>query len=240
MRAPSIPLVAHERDSTRPSADSPNLDLLRAIAVLSVYIGHLLQALHVNSRSLPMMDIAQTGVLLFFVHTSLVLLLSLERLPAAGWRLFAGFYTRRFFRIYPLSIVTVVAMLALHVPGFPTRSYVWPGWSAVMSNLALTQNVTGHQSFPEPLWSLPFEVQMYVVLPFLFLLLRAFRLAWIPFALWIAAVAGILGMLAFQVPVLPRLLGYTPCFLGGVIAYRLWGKTKPRLPAWIWPLVISC
>ena len=45
-------------------ADDPNLDLIRAVAVLSVFVGHLIgqSAWH----------LAQMGVIIFFVHTSLV------------------------------------------------------------------------------------------------------------------------------------------------------------------------
>jgi len=32
------------------------------------------------------------------------------------------------------------------------------GW-AVLSNVLLVQNITGHESRPLPLWSLPYEVQ---------------------------------------------------------------------------------
>ena len=56
-----------------PPAHSPNLDLLRAYAVLTVYIGHLFLTFHVEyiTSSFMVYDFAQTGVLFFFVHTSL-------------------------------------------------------------------------------------------------------------------------------------------------------------------------
>ena len=86
--------------------DSANLDFLRAYAVLTVYFGHALQVFHIEQifGRVTIYDFAQTGVLIFFVHTSLVLMLSLERLRIApSWRLFKAFYIRRAFRIYPLS-----------------------------------------------------------------------------------------------------------------------------------------
>ena len=54
-------------------------------------------------------------MLLFFVHTSLVLMYSMQRSPLRGGALFRDFYIRRFFRIYPLSILTVLAAVALHL-----------------------------------------------------------------------------------------------------------------------------
>lgn len=114
----------HGRTAWSPPTDSANLDCLRAYAVLFVYVGHLLQTLRVDGTThrVTIFDVAQTGVLIFFVHTSLVLLLSLERLDVTGWRLFAVFYTRRLFRIYPLSMLTVAAMVAFRIPPFRRRT----------------------------------------------------------------------------------------------------------------------
>src|SRR5258708_1062561 len=117
-----------------PSGRSPssNLDLLRAIAVLLVLTQHLLPHLHFDhldwmlSRSLGLF-----GVFLFFVHTSLVLMYSMERSSLTGWQLCKNFAVRRFFRIYPLSILAVATALLLHlnsdVNGIAGLSY-WPLW----------------------------------------------------------------------------------------------------------------
>jgi peptidoglycan/LPS O-acetylase OafA/YrhL len=225
------------------SHGSANLDFLRAFAVLSVYVGHLLQTFHIEKivGRVTIFDVAQTGVLTFFVHTSLVLMLSLERHRETGGRLFTAFYIRRAFRIYPLSILIVVLMFSAHIPAFPIQQYSWPGWGALISNVALTQNLTGSISVPAVLWSLPFEVQMYAVLPVIFVLLRRFRSPWLPICLWVIDVAAISLMLKFKMRAIPGLLAYTPCFLGGIIGYRLWRGSRMRLPFWGWPLaIISC
>ena len=221
--------------------ESANLDLLRAYAVLSVYFGHLAVTFHVKYvvGHATMINIAETGVLIFFVHTSLVLMLSLGRLRVVGWRLFAFFYVRRVFRIYPLSILIVLAMVAGHVPAFPTQEYSWPGWPMLFSNLTLTQNLTGSRSIPAPLWSLPFELQMYAVLPFLFLIVGRFRSPWTPLCLWIFGAAAIALMMGLRMYKTAALLWFTPCFLGGVIGYRLWSEARRSLPSWVWPLVIT-
>jgi peptidoglycan/LPS O-acetylase OafA/YrhL len=229
--------------TSRPSeAGSPNLDFLRAYAVLTVYFGHLLQTFHIEHiwGNLTIYDFAQTGVVIFFVHTSLVLMLSMERLHLSYGKMSIVFYIRRAFRIYPLSIVTVLLMLALRAPGFPTDHYFWQGSGVLFSNLALVQNITGSPSFPAVLWSLPYEVQMYLVLPVLFVLLRRFTSWWVPVCLWLFAVSAIIAMWKMRVRGdIPLLLEYTPCFLGGLIGYRLWRQPYFRFDFWAWPVAIT-
>src|SRR2546422_2702571 len=108
------------------SSESANLDVLRAMAVFIVLVTHLLQVLFPYSYALSLFRaLGRFGVLIFFVHTSLVLMMSMERLNLSGKTLFAGFYVRRAFRIYPLSIATVVIVWVLQ-PGRPIRSYDFP------------------------------------------------------------------------------------------------------------------
>ena len=63
-------------------AESANLDCLRAIAVLLVVVDHFVATL--AGRYSPVCEFGEAlgrlGVIAFFVHTSLVLMLSQERL----------------------------------------------------------------------------------------------------------------------------------------------------------------
>ncbi len=223
--------------------DSANLDFLRACAVLAVYFAHMLQTFGIERIAGPITiyDLGQVGVLIFFVHTSMVLMFSLERMQVRGARLFAVFYTRRVFRIYPLSIFTVLAMAAAHVPSFPTASYSWPGWPALAANLSLTQNLSDHASYPAVLWSLPYEMEMYVVLPAIWLLLGRFRSVWIPILLWAADVATIVILLRAGAKQIPDILWFAPCFLGGIAGYRLWIQWPRRWHFLGWPaLIVAC
>jgi peptidoglycan/LPS O-acetylase OafA/YrhL len=113
-------------------------------------------------------------------------MLSMERMGLSGRALFSKFLIRRVFGIYPLSVLIVVVAIILKFP--PTSwadSYVWPGWSEVLSNVFLFQDFTHAGSVICVLWSLPFEVQMYAILPALFLLLlrytsmRAVAMIWL-------------------------------------------------------------
>ncbi len=172
---------------------------------------------------------------IFFVHTSYVLMRALARLPERDRAL--RFYVRRVFRIYPLSILVVSIVVLAGIPPFPTRIYQWPGWPDVASNLALVQNVTLAPSVLDPLWSLPYEVQMYLVLPSLFLWVTHPR-APAPILVWLLAVVLALvqeGSTATRLD----LLRYAPCFVAGVVAFAQEQKTAPRLHWLGWPVIIA-
>jgi peptidoglycan/LPS O-acetylase OafA/YrhL len=223
---------------------NPNLDLLRSLAVLAVFATHQLEsmagcrpggcsAFGVNTHFL-----GQAGVLIFFVHTSLVLMQSLERTRTnlCGWELIRHFYIRRAFRIYPLSICLIVLSITLSIPpnalGAPYR---WEGLNWALSNLLLVQNVTHSGDVSNPLWSLPYEVQMYLMLPVLFLSLGAAgrREAERTKGSGLSRLAMIYAA-GLALSVAHPLFRYLPCFLAGVAAYQLSGAVPARLPGWLW------
>jgi len=112
----------------------------------------------------------------------------------------------------------------------------------VLSNLLLVQNLTYKKDMIGVLWSLPLEVQMYLCLPPLFLLLYY----WKPFRGW-NALSGMLLLwgialgLAYVQPMFTKRLNifqYVPHFLPGVIGYVLVRRMQPKLPAWMWPMWI--
>lgn len=176
------------------------------------------------------------GVVIFFVHTSLVLLLSLERIPAVGWRAASSFYVRRLFRLYPLSILTVLSVLMLRIPADPFLPFQPLTTYDTFANLALIQNITGSRNATVPLWSLPWEVQMYAVLPLVFLVAKARRLALLTILVGIAVVANIVGLMNGYHHT--RALQYVPCFMAGALAYVQLSRVHRRLPAITWPLAL--
>jgi peptidoglycan/LPS O-acetylase OafA/YrhL len=243
----ATPLFIPRHPATHPDygllgKDSSNLDLLRSVAVLAVFIAHLLATFDIHQVfSVNLKPLGWAGVLMFFVHTSLVLMMSMDRLAATGWRLFASFYVRRIFRIYPLSICCVIAVVVLRIPSMPwVPAFAPVSWSTFVSNLLLIQNLTWRVDVIGALWSLPFEVQMYVVLPFLFLAARRYASPALAIGLWLLFIP--LGLL---VPRLPQLqvggignFQYIPCFLGGVAAYQCAVRMPARRAFWIWPASI--
>ena len=89
--------------SEAPRSEDRNLDVLRAIAVLFVFVGHLFDFWFGGAAVLGdwLHGMTRMGVILFFVHTSLVLMRSLERLAPGNPHFMREFYIRRIFRIYP-------------------------------------------------------------------------------------------------------------------------------------------
>lgn len=214
-----------------------NLDVLRAIAVLCVFAAHLCLFL-IKFDYLPVARQAETwdiflnllghlGVLFFFVHTALVLMLSLDRTSSVG--LVLNFYLRRIFRIYPLCIACILGVLIFKVPQVPDGTYVpWYG-GEIVSNLLLVQNIFRKPDMIMPLWTLPREFQMYLVLPFIYLLLKRISSSVVVLIVWFAFFAA--------VPSNP-LLSCFPCFMGGVFAYQLAKERVYRLPSGVWPAAI--
>ena len=86
-----------------------NLDILRSVAVSLVLLDHVLETMSAEHPALQFHPYdwcaGRLGVLMFFVHTSLVLNFSMARLRAGGLDLLRSFLVRRAFRLYPLSIL---------------------------------------------------------------------------------------------------------------------------------------
>jgi peptidoglycan/LPS O-acetylase OafA/YrhL len=216
--------------------DSPNLDLLRAYAVILVIISHLKHELgwgDWNTRALGF-----CGVALFFVHTTLVLMMSLERHGSDA----LSFFVRRAFRIYPLAMVSVLLMaLMMRAGGAPLSV------GAIASNLLLVQHVTGHASSPPQLWTLPYELQMYLVLPAIYTFTRVARPLLRTALLYLLGLAPPAALVAISrnwtmpldttgsMLVYATGIAFVPCFLPGVMAFLLANRVRPSFN----PLVLG-
>jgi len=167
-------------------------------------------------------------------------MLSMGRLKTRGrGELYRRFTIRRGFRIYPLSILCVVVVTALRIPSTSwSTSYTWPGWEALASNILLVQNVSQTASVNCVLWSLPFEIQMYALLPALFLWLvngwswrRGMALS--AMAVLIASSEYLMRPHGFDGEFL--ITRYFPCFVSGVIAWKVMDRRNAaKWPGWIW------
>lgn len=232
-----------KKTHTATFSESTKLDLIRALAVLLVVLSHLpitkqIVDFVLGEGRVSIQPMGIFGVGIFFVHTCYVLMLSLNRQTTNFGTASRAivFFTRRIFRIYPLSIVIVLALsLLAYLVQDEKIDYL-----QIASNLLLVQNLTGHPSVPGALWSLSYEVQMYLFLPGFYILTSRFpNLAPTLIAsVWVICVAAVLG---FYVSGLNyHLVKYFPAFIPGVLAYSLIarGEINSRLPEYLPALYI--
>lgn len=216
-----------------------NLDVLRALAVILVFLQHVWQMF---GPSGPALDLARglgrMGVILFFFHTSFVLMQSIESLgtQAPHWKL--RFYVRRAFRIYPMVMVIVLLVVLLHIPHDPwSLETAGLNRTGIILNMLLLQNLGRVPFAIDPLWSLPIEIQMYVVLPFIFLTLRMRHWKWIMTGMWLAVIIA-LPVVHAALKGRLNLINFIPCFLCGPIGYKLSRDLRPSWRGSWWILVI--
>ena len=226
--------------------NSSVLDSLRAVAVTLVLVDHVVETIGAASSPISIRiawQLGRLGVLLFFVHTTCVLMMSMAR-RGVGSALVKDFvkdfYVRRAFRIYPLALVAVATVVLFGIPRTP-----WSGLHpeltpvTVLSNVLLVQDLTGATSLLGPMWSLSPEVLMYLALPFLFLIIRARPLLSTVATLWICAVLVAVVVESAGAPQLS--VGYfAPSFMSGVVAFWIWERRGgSRWPFWTWALALS-
>ncbi len=195
------------------------------------------------------------GVIIFFVHTALVLMASMDRQwkKTGRHRFVSIFLIRRGFRIYPLAVAALLITMVFNIPGQSAiRNVTHVPHSArnVVANFFLVQNVAGgvYTSILSPTWSLSFEWQMYLVLPFVYFLTR--RAAGLAPLLLIWAVPALLLLSYFsQIDrfnrshrfwQIPDWGTYGPCFIAGTVAFFIAVKSSPSpgLPWFALPLAI--
>jgi peptidoglycan/LPS O-acetylase OafA/YrhL len=203
--------------------EKPNLDLLRSLAIVLVCYSHLKDVMGTNRAYLGFL-----GVYIFFVHTCLVLMWSLERKPHT-----LDFYIRRAFRIYPLAMAVVLIIVVFNLPMYNSGPTLFAHYRdfhphlllGTIENLLLSLNRSGGIVL-FVMWSLPLEVFMYILLPCLFFFIRK------NFRLWPLLIFWALAMNFTTAAGGNGFVNMIPCFLPGVMAYVLYARTKPRLPAW--------
>jgi peptidoglycan/LPS O-acetylase OafA/YrhL len=179
-------------------------------------------------------QIGRAGVIAFFVHTSLVLMYSLERMAHSTDRISLRFYLRRFFRIYPLSIFCIVLAIIFKIPNntWEAADIITP--RIAFSNLLLVQNLITKISVIGPLWSLPYEVQMYLVLPALYYLaLRKRGVVYL--CILLVFFCGLGFLIANKSGGHLNMAAYIPCFLSGILCYSLRDRIRALIPPALWP-----
>ncbi len=161
------------------------LDYLRGVAILFVFLYHCL-GFSFDSFSLPwngwfpsfatpnafLMVLPPSygwvGVAIFFVVSGFCIHMSFEQ-QGREW---TGVFIRRFFRIYPAYLLTLLVFALLFPITQLDFSSGHDGWSQLISHLLLIHNfnpltTTGIDG---PLWTIAVEVQLYLIYPLLLML----------------------------------------------------------------------
>ena len=166
----------------------PQLDALRAFAVLAVLVHHLREEyLLPGGVALGMMGVQLFFVLSGFLITGLLLQGrdAADRDVARPLHVLRQFYTRRALRIFPLYYFVLGTALVVRDPGIADS---WP-WLVTFTYNFWVASVGGWPDHFAHFWSLCVEEQFYLLWPCVILFAPRHRLAWIAASLVVVAFA---------------------------------------------------
>ncbi|WOB07311.1 acyltransferase [Piscinibacter gummiphilus] len=147
----------------------PALDGWRAISILLVIIGHLVNYRYQSGPPSPIAAyLSVMGVKVFFVISGLLIAgLALKEEATTGTLSMKGFYRRRVYRILPAYFAYLATVLVFSLLGWIQQDAAGIGLAAVFVCNAPGLDCgwfVGHS------WSLAYEEQFYLVFPLLFVL----------------------------------------------------------------------
>ncbi|ATA70197.1 acyltransferase family protein [Capnocytophaga sputigena] len=148
----------------------PDIDGLRALAVISVIL------FHINPNYMPS---GFLGVDIFFVISGFLITSIIYKEMAEGTFSFANFYNRRIKRILPVFFIVLIVGLLIVWWLFLERSYYEVGNSAIASILFLSNiyfsrgsgyfDINTEEKPFNHIWSLSVEEQFYFIFPLILL-----------------------------------------------------------------------
>lgn len=196
------------------------IDALRGFAIIGVVAVHSSQWIKPNAGIFTALaQDGARGVQLFYIASALTLFMSMAARNENERRPITNFYIRRFFRIAPMFYLAMAAYLFLY--GFAPRTWAPNGitWKTVALT-ALFANGWNPETITSVVpggWSVAIEMTFYLILPFLFLILKDFRSALL-FTLASLVLAKVLSDLAMShfAPIYPGKLRYLSrqfCFM---------------------------
>ena len=213
----------------------PDVDGLRAVAVLSVLLFH---------GGVAALSGGYVGVDVFFVISGFVIATKLiEEIEGAKFSI-ANFYVRRIRRILPaLAATIIVSCLAALVFFLPDALYDFSrsvvATAIFLSNMYFWKNSGYFETgaLDRPLlhtWSLAIEEQFYIVIPIALFLLMTYARRW-TFALFALAAAASLGLSIFITDTAPTANFFVlptrawELLLGVLVALAPWPPTSHRV-----------
>src|SRR5262249_46172445 len=141
--------------------------------------------------------------------------------------------------IFTVVVVGLLQLPVAHLSGVGVFSRVSLAWHGYLANLLLVQDLAHVDSVVAPLWSLPYEMRMYLFLPALYWLVRTFRSPALILIVWAFSTQVDAHSHTFESYGFSNWLIFVPCFLAGVVAYQLLSLPCLELPAWLWPITLG-
>jgi peptidoglycan/LPS O-acetylase OafA/YrhL len=183
-----------------PAARNPRrlawLDALRGFAALCVVFDHgsTLLLIPVRDFLYQWLNLGQYGVFVFFLVSGYIIPASLERKGSVR-----GFWTSRFFRLYPMYGVALVLAAVSYQTGYGTvRGAELHPAQSVLAWLLMFPNLLTGPNVPNVTWTLSSEMVFYLLLAALFSwnIHRHSGAYATTFAVGAAALGGVLPMAA--------------------------------------------
>ncbi|HZX05785.1 acyltransferase [Kribbella sp.] len=241
--SPGAPPSPSEGDAgpPRPSGRLPRVESLTGLrwwAAFFVFCHHMTQL-----APLPIYDFLKygvSGVTFFFVLSGFVLTWSAQ--PGTKIR---TFYRRRFARIVPLYLITLVAAFFVFYRVDPPHGMPWIKPVSVTVLVLSVLLVHGWSNNPDILyggnpagWTLSVEAFFYAYFPFVWRLTRRLKTAGgliLCVAIVVVSAAYKLALFHYktEIPILPQPVLHSVAFLFGIgLAIALRSGWKPRIPVW--------
>lgn len=223
-----------------------NFDLLRLLAALQVLVFHARDHLEIQNEFLDyfVSDFLNffPGIQIFFFISGFLIYNSFER----NRNNVAQFFVNRFLRIYPALWVCFLFTVLLLLIDFNGNyqdllSIPMLGWSLTQLSFLqfYTPDILRFWGLGTPngsLWSISVEIQYYLIIPLLYLLLSKSKRFWIPFSiifLMSAFTNFYIGQISLNNPNLISKFGWVfivthlHYFLIGIIIKKYWDRLKP-------------
>jgi len=230
-----------------------NFDLIRLFAAFQVLLLHGIYHLElVNLNSITNIFSFFPGVLMFFTISGFLIFSSFDR----NNNLKKYFYNR-FLRLFPALwlcfILTIILLLSFQIIN------IFDLFSATMLKWSLTQ-ITFFQFWTPDilrpwgvgspngsLWTIPIEIQFYILLPLIVLLFKKIKLIYkfiffvicsVLFNTYLSYMQGVYENVIVKLAGV-SLLPYLYCFLTGSIMYLYWDKIRKAIvgKAFYWLIV---
>lgn len=213
------------------------LDGLRGMAALGVVLFHYTQRyqeLYGHTSQVPGFSLGRHGVLLFFIISGFVILMTVER--AKNTR---HFVQSRFARLYPAFwVCALITYLIVHAAGLSERAV---SFRELLLNFTMAPRFLGARNVDNVYWTLLVELMFYVLVGALLAVGQAKQITRVLGALVVLAAVDVLFFSNRQIGILGPARNFASmayCFLIGTMLYRLrQNPTRWQIPATI---ILAC